>query len=95
MHLYWDGIIYVLCILAMTMANIVVIGFLPSEYAESIDTLQAVFHSVLSSRLLFNLRAIIQRRHEQTIVSVMEMDFQSGCHIPLRPIHTIHLTPAS
>lgn len=95
MHLYWDGIIYVLCILAMTMANIVVIGFLPSEYAESIDTLQAVFHSVLSSRLLFNLRAIIQRRHEQTIVSVMEMDFQSGCHIPLRPTHTIHLTPAS
>jgi hypothetical protein len=57
--------------------------------------LQAVFHSVLSSRLLFNLRAIIQRRHEQTIVSVMEMDFQSGCHIPLRPTHTIHLTPAS
>ncbi|KIK47112.1 hypothetical protein CY34DRAFT_799648 [Suillus luteus UH-Slu-Lm8-n1] len=38
MHLYWDGILYVLCILAMTMANIVVIGFLPSEYAESIDT---------------------------------------------------------
>ncbi|KAG1766996.1 hypothetical protein EDD22DRAFT_334350 [Suillus occidentalis] len=78
MHLYWDGIIYVMCIL--------VIGFLPSEYAESIDTLQAVFHSVLSSRLLFNLRAIIQHRHEQTIVSVMEMDFQSGCNIPLRQI---------
>ncbi|KAG2150370.1 hypothetical protein DEU56DRAFT_779625 [Suillus clintonianus] len=28
-HLYWDGIIYVLCILAMTMVNIVVIAFLP------------------------------------------------------------------
>jgi hypothetical protein len=46
MHLYWDGIVYVLCILgeqfwsldlgwysitaqAMTLANIIVIGFLP------------------------------------------------------------------
>ncbi|KAG1816071.1 uncharacterized protein BJ212DRAFT_209652 [Suillus subaureus] len=37
-HLYWDGIIYVLYILAMTMANIVVIGLLPSEYSESINT---------------------------------------------------------
>ncbi|KAG1777699.1 hypothetical protein EV702DRAFT_218028 [Suillus placidus] len=85
-HLYWDGIIYVLCILAMTMANIVVIGFLPSEYAESINTLQAVLHSVLSSRLLFNLRAIIQRRHEQTIVSFTETDLQFGCNISLHQI---------
>lgn len=84
-HLYWDGIFYVLCILAMSIANIVVIGFLPSEYAESIDTLQAVLHSVLSSRLLFNLRAIIQQRHEQTIVSVMETDVRFG-NIPWHQI---------
>ncbi|KAG1788825.1 uncharacterized protein HD556DRAFT_1447477 [Suillus plorans] len=69
-RLYWDGIVYVLCILA----NIIVIGFLPSEYAESLNTLQLVFHSVLSSRLLFNLRAIMQQQHEQAISeSVMEM----------------------
>ncbi|KAG1752970.1 hypothetical protein EDB19DRAFT_1670869 [Suillus lakei] len=85
-HLYRDGIVYVLYILAMTITNIVVIGFLPSEYAESVDTLQAVLHSVLSSRLLFNLRAIIQRRHEETLVSVMETDLQFGHSIPLHPI---------
>ncbi|KAG1813715.1 hypothetical protein EV424DRAFT_51033 [Suillus variegatus] len=72
-RLYWDGIVYVLYILAISIANIVVIIFLPSEYAESLDTLQLVLHSVLSSRLLFNLRAIMQRRHEQA-TSLMEMD---------------------
>jgi hypothetical protein len=86
MHLYWDGIVYVLCILAMTLANIIVIGFLPSEYAESINTLQAVLHSVLSSRLLFNLRAIVQRRHEQTIVSAMGTDLQFECNVHLHRI---------
>jgi hypothetical protein len=86
MHLYWDGIVYVLCILAMTLANIIVIGFLPSEYAESINTLQAVLHSVLSSRLLFNLRAIVQRRHEQTIVSAMGTDLQFECNVHLHQI---------
>ncbi|KAG1788824.1 uncharacterized protein HD556DRAFT_1447476 [Suillus plorans] len=82
MRLYWDGIFYVLCILAMSLANIIIIGFLPSEYAESLDTLQLVFHSVLSSRLLFNLRAIMKRRHEQAIL-VMRMD-SDGSDIPLR-----------
>jgi len=82
MRLYWDGIFYVLCILTMSLANIIVIGFLPSEYAESLDTLQLVFHSVLSSRLLFNLRAIIKQRHEQAIL-VMGMD-SDGSDIPLR-----------
>jgi len=86
-RLYWDGIVYVLCILAMSIANIIVIGFLPSEYAESLNTLQLVFHSVLSSRLLFNLRAIMERQHEQAISeSVMEMvsGDQFGSDVSLR-----------
>lgn len=86
-RLYWDGIVYVLCILAMSIANIIVIGFLPSEYAESLNTLQLVFHSVLSSRLLFNLRAIMERQHEQAISeSAMEMvsGDQFGSDVSLR-----------
>ncbi|KAG2146375.1 uncharacterized protein EDB93DRAFT_471885 [Suillus bovinus] len=85
-RLYWDGIVYVLCILAMSIANIIVIGFLPSEYAESVDTLQLVFHSVLSARLIFNLRAIIRRRHEQAIpLSEMDPDVEySRCDISSR-----------
>ncbi|KAH7923990.1 hypothetical protein BV22DRAFT_1130177 [Leucogyrophana mollusca] len=63
LRLYGDGIFYVLCILVMSTVNIVVISALPNEYAELIDTLQAVMHSVLASRLLFNLRKIMREQH--------------------------------
>jgi len=65
MRLYGDGIFYVLCILAMSAVNIIALSALPHEYQELIDTLQAVMHSVLASRLIFNLRRIM---HEQNIV---------------------------
>ncbi|KAG2146370.1 uncharacterized protein EDB93DRAFT_471762 [Suillus bovinus] len=82
-RLYWDGIVYVLYILAISIANIIVITLLPSDYAESLDTLQLVFHSVLSARLIFNLRAIMQRRHEQDISAVViEMNDQFERNIP-------------
>ncbi|KAJ8589988.1 hypothetical protein M405DRAFT_184294 [Rhizopogon salebrosus TDB-379] len=82
-RLYWDGIIYVVCILAMSTANIVVIVALSTEYAESARTLQAVLHSVLSSRLLFNLRTIVQHQRDGIIQIFPQTSIRFERDIPL------------
>ncbi|OJA07602.1 hypothetical protein AZE42_06277 [Rhizopogon vesiculosus] len=77
--LYWDGIIYMVCILAMSTANIIIIVAFSTEYTGSMRTLQAVLHSVLSSRLLFNLRTIVQHEREGTdTFSQMNIQFEQG-----------------
>ncbi|KAG1724098.1 uncharacterized protein EDB91DRAFT_1171529 [Suillus paluster] len=53
-----DGIIYMLCIILVSMANCVTIAVLPSSYTALLAGPQLVVHSVLASRILFNLRAM-------------------------------------
>ncbi|EGN93612.1 hypothetical protein SERLA73DRAFT_189347 [Serpula lacrymans var. lacrymans S7.3] len=54
--LYLDGIMYISCIILITLANILLTVSVPVGYINSLDTLQIVVHSVLASRILFNLR---------------------------------------
>ncbi|KAG1837581.1 hypothetical protein DFJ58DRAFT_815530 [Suillus subalutaceus] len=73
--LYHDGIFYMLCILAVTLANVICEGALPSAYSNMFDTLQVVSHSVLASRILFRLRESNERVHAPSM-SLTTLDSQ-------------------
>ncbi|KAG1837748.1 hypothetical protein C8R48DRAFT_838714 [Suillus tomentosus] len=53
---YRDGVLYMLCITMISAINVIVIAVLPLSYSETLNTLQIVAHSVLASRILFNLQ---------------------------------------
>ncbi|KAH7908153.1 hypothetical protein BJ138DRAFT_394316 [Hygrophoropsis aurantiaca] len=57
-----DDIFYVLCILGMSVVNIILINAV-NDYANLSIALQVVLHSVMSSRLLFSLRQIMHQQH--------------------------------
>lgn len=65
--LYYDGILYMLCILTITVANVIIGAALASAYSNLFDTLQLVSHSVLASRILFRLRNNNERVHEPSM----------------------------
>ncbi|KAG1722174.1 uncharacterized protein EDB91DRAFT_216074 [Suillus paluster] len=72
--LYRDGIIYMLCITLVSMANCVTIAVLPSSYTALLAGPQLVVHGVLASRILFNLRALTDLQDVATselVVSVV------------------------
>ncbi|KAG2048253.1 hypothetical protein BDR06DRAFT_962886 [Suillus hirtellus] len=73
--LYHGGMFYMLCILAVTLANVICEGALPSAYSNMFDSLQLVVHSVLASRILFRLRDSNERVHVPSM-SVMTLDTQ-------------------
>ncbi|OAX33057.1 hypothetical protein K503DRAFT_556784 [Rhizopogon vinicolor AM-OR11-026] len=54
--LYHDGILYMICITLITTTNVVIDAALPAVYSDLLNTPQVVIHSVLASRILFNLR---------------------------------------
>ncbi|KAG2111285.1 uncharacterized protein F5147DRAFT_687095 [Suillus discolor] len=70
--LYHDGMFYMLCILAVTLANVIFEGALPSAYSNMFDALQLVAHSVLASRILFRLRR--SNEHVHPPMSTMMLD---------------------
>ncbi|KAG2745697.1 hypothetical protein P692DRAFT_20889105 [Suillus brevipes Sb2] len=53
--IYRDGLLYMFCIMMISTANVIVIAVLPLSYSEMLNTPQIVTHSVLASRILFNL----------------------------------------
>lgn len=69
--LYYDGMIYMLCILTITIANVIIGTALASAYSNMLDTLQLVSHSVLASRILFRLRHRNARVHESSMSDPM------------------------
>ncbi|OJA16606.1 hypothetical protein AZE42_09260 [Rhizopogon vesiculosus] len=64
--LYRDGVLYMICITLMSIANVVVIAALPMAYSELLNTPQMVIHSVLASRILFNLQDATENRMQET-----------------------------
>ncbi|KIK40489.1 hypothetical protein CY34DRAFT_13700 [Suillus luteus UH-Slu-Lm8-n1] len=55
--IYRDGLFYMFCITMISTINVLVIAVLPLSYSEMLNTPQIVAHSVLASRILFNLQA--------------------------------------
>ncbi|KAG1728916.1 hypothetical protein EDB19DRAFT_2042453 [Suillus lakei] len=53
--IYRDGLLYTFCIMMISTANVIVIAVLPLSYSEMLNLPQIVTHSVLASRILFNL----------------------------------------
>lgn len=78
-----DGVIYILCITLVSMANCISIVVLPPSYTALLAGPQLVTHSVLASRILFNLRAMSDLQDvvtdELTILGVVShpMAFQT------------------
>ncbi|KAG2152836.1 hypothetical protein DEU56DRAFT_518830 [Suillus clintonianus] len=54
--IYRDGLLYMFCITMMSTFNVIVIAALPLSYSETLNAPQVVAHSVLASRILFNLQ---------------------------------------
>ncbi|TDL25239.1 hypothetical protein BD410DRAFT_632792 [Rickenella mellea] len=52
-----DGLLYFACILATTIANLIVIAHAPEELNASLIEVQRVLHSALCSRVLLNIRS--------------------------------------
>ncbi|KAG2358415.1 hypothetical protein BDR07DRAFT_1611950 [Suillus spraguei] len=55
--IYRDGLLYIFCIMMMSTGNVIVTAVLPLSYHELLNIPQMVTHSVLASRILFNLQA--------------------------------------
>ncbi|KAG2138463.1 hypothetical protein DEU56DRAFT_980465 [Suillus clintonianus] len=53
---YGGSMFYMLCIIAITLINVIVDAVVPVGFTNLFDTLQLVIHSVLASRIVFHLR---------------------------------------
>ncbi|KIK42215.1 hypothetical protein CY34DRAFT_805196 [Suillus luteus UH-Slu-Lm8-n1] len=82
--LYHDGMIYMLCILTITVTNVIIGAAFASAYSNMFDTLQLVIHSVLASRILFRLRSSNERVHQPTMsgMSLEAMDYLQPLQSP-------------
>ncbi|KAG9314891.1 hypothetical protein JVU11DRAFT_3993 [Chiua virens] len=58
--LYFDGVVYILCIGLISVANVIVDAAFPIQYSDLLDIPQITFHSVLASRIMFHLRKSMQ-----------------------------------
>ncbi|KAG1718253.1 hypothetical protein EDB19DRAFT_2031482 [Suillus lakei] len=61
---YGGSMLYMLCIIAITVTNVIVDTAFPIGFTNMFDTLQVVIHSVLASRILFHLRKSDSHVHE-------------------------------
>ncbi|KAG9219426.1 hypothetical protein CCMSSC00406_0005320 [Pleurotus cornucopiae] len=69
---YQDGIVYYGVLLLISVLNVIVLLTGPRENANLLTTLQRTFHSILSARMLLQLRKSAQRRQffTETFMSV-------------------------
>ncbi|KAF8552071.1 hypothetical protein OG21DRAFT_1416760, partial [Imleria badia] len=80
--IYRDGIFYIVCIILITLANTIVTGALPvyislprHAYRNVYEKPQITLHSVLASRIMFNLRESSDRAHAQKLTTMDSMRF--------------------
>jgi hypothetical protein len=64
---YGGSMLYISCIIAITVTNVIIDAALPIGLSNMFDTLQIVIHSVVASRILFHLRSSDSRAHESDI----------------------------
>ncbi|KAH7930119.1 hypothetical protein BV22DRAFT_89775 [Leucogyrophana mollusca] len=77
-NIYRGNLIYVSCLFLTSIGNIVIFS-LPSEWNQLLDTFQGVLHSVLSCRLLFDLRESNQRSLGSSFYSDHSITNQEYC----------------
>ncbi|KAG1743086.1 hypothetical protein EDB19DRAFT_584966 [Suillus lakei] len=75
---YSGSMLYMLCIIAITVTNTIIDAVFPFGYSNMFDTLQLVIHSVLASRILFHLRSNNDRAYEMHMRSVVSEAIRYG-----------------
>jgi len=65
--LYWGSMKYMSCMIVVTLANIIVTVAAPIGYRNALDTLQLVLHSIMASRILFDLRETDLHAHTDVL----------------------------
>ncbi|KAG2098216.1 uncharacterized protein F5147DRAFT_816041 [Suillus discolor] len=74
---YHDGLLYMFCITMISTINVIVIAVLPLSYSETLNTPQIVAHSVLASRILFNLQESMAQPLVPTYRSATSIEFNA------------------
>lgn len=75
--LYNGSMFYMLCIIAITVLNVLNDAVFPAAYMGMFDALQIVIHSILASRIMFHIRSSHDQVHEMHALSMSE-DMQFG-----------------
>ncbi|KAG1766615.1 hypothetical protein EV702DRAFT_1271934 [Suillus placidus] len=73
-----DSVRYMICIMIVSSFSIVLNIVPPITWVSITDSPQIVIHSVLASRILFNLRASEEHSRTQTTVELTEIQFGEG-----------------
>ncbi|KAG0694812.1 hypothetical protein DFH29DRAFT_958552 [Suillus ampliporus] len=71
---YKDGLLYMFCIMLISTVNVIIIAVLPLSYSEILNLPQIVAHSVLASRILFNLQVTRDRQAISTYQGSFAME---------------------
>jgi hypothetical protein len=66
---YRDGMLYIVCIILITFANTILDGVFPIQFSDLLDIPQITLHSVLASRIMFNLRKSAYNEHKGTTIA--------------------------
>ncbi|KAG1865475.1 hypothetical protein DFJ58DRAFT_165293 [Suillus subalutaceus] len=69
--IYGGSMFYMLCIIAITVTNVIIDAVFPLGYTDMFDTLQLVIHSVLGSRIMFHLRSSHDHSYEMHTPSML------------------------
>ncbi|KAG2071547.1 hypothetical protein BDR04DRAFT_1142156 [Suillus decipiens] len=71
--LYGGSLFYMLCIIAVTVTNVIIDAGFPAGYVNMFDTLQVVIHSILASRIMFHIRSSHDQVYEMHASSMSEV----------------------
>ncbi|KAG2064861.1 hypothetical protein BDR04DRAFT_1145685 [Suillus decipiens] len=72
---YGGSMLYMSCIIAITVTNVIIDAVFPVGFTNMFDTLQIVIHSVLASRILFHLRSSDSHVYETDIPMVSALRY--------------------
>jgi len=75
--LYWDGIVYMSWVIVLSGGNMMVMATAPIAYIPALDTAQVALHSVLASRIFFNLRECDKQIHSSDDLSLEPLQYRA------------------
>ncbi|KAF9220873.1 hypothetical protein BS17DRAFT_738391 [Gyrodon lividus] len=75
--LYRDGVLYMAAILLFSVVNVIVTLTASTEFTDILNSPQVIIHSVLASRIFFNLRETNYQEHQRTLPEMLS-DFRAA-----------------
>ncbi|KAH8119839.1 hypothetical protein DFH11DRAFT_1556813 [Phellopilus nigrolimitatus] len=74
---YRDGSIFYVYLFAFSLANVIVILTLPHDFLNLLSSIERVTHSILTARILLNLRSLLSSKGGDTFSSGESMELVS------------------